>query len=307
MRLFLIANPIAGHGKTRRLIHSFISELRSSGATVAFRWTEYPGHARELAKEGAGFDAIVAVGGDGTVHEVAAGIIVAGISVPLGVAPFGSGNDFARVVRMHGPAEAIARSLLENRVHRIDYGIIDWTALDGTSATDTFVNAAGCGFDALVAREVINTRRWRGHLRYLATVLRCLRLWTNPVVTVEWWPSTDEGETSWRGRLLLCTAGNGTSSGGGFLLTPRARSDDGQLDVCKAEAMPLVRILQVLPLALRGSHLRAPEVSSFRTFGIRLHCAEGIPVHLDGEVIPHLVSQLSIRTVESGISVLVSN
>lgn len=302
MRFFLIANPVAGRGKARARTRAFLEELRRSGIRPVLKWTEAPGHARELgAQQHGDFDAILAVGGDGTAHEVAAGIIESKARIPLGVVPFGSGNDFARLLGMPKDIRLIVQSLAQVREANFDYGTVEWQAA-AAAGRDIFVNAVGCGFDAFVADEVKYATFLKGHLRYLATVMRSLGRWQNPVAHVD---SGVDGEARrWKGPLLLCTAAIGISSGGGFLLTPRATPTDALFDVCIARSMPLRRILQVLPLALAGRHIGAPEVSYFRAGSISLACPAGVPIHLDGEVIPHKVLELTARIVPGGLRVL---
>lgn len=300
MRFYFIANPAAGRGRARRLTHDLIRELRACGGRVILKWTEAPGHARDLARRERDVDAVVAVGGDGTVHEVANGILDADADVPLGVAPFGSGNDFARAIRMPRHPRAVARSLAAMNARRIDVGQAAWKGVGG-DGTEAFVNAMGCGFDAFVASEVVNTRRMQGHLRYLATVFRCLRKWDFPSVRIR--HSSGESRV-WRDPLLLCTTGIGTSSGGGFLLTPEADPADGLFDVCIAREMPLHRILQVLPLALMGRHLGAREVTYVQADRLVLTSSTPLPVHLDGEVITRMATQVEARIVPAALQVL---
>lgn len=303
MNLYIIANPVAGRGKARRLTSSLLTQFRQKGASINFEWTAMPGHGRTLARATSRtVDAVVAVGGDGTAHEVARGLLDSGLSIPLAIAPFGSGNDYARALNLPRQPDRVAATVLAGRHRSIDYGTVAWEGED-SAGEDIFLNALGCGFDAFVAREVRHETRLRGQLRYLAAALKSLRVWQNPEVLVTW--EDDAGVTArWNDHVLLCTTGIGASSGGGFLLTPQALLDDGLLDVCIARQMPLTRILQVLPMAMRGRHIDAPEVTYVRACSIRIRADAGVPVHVDGEVIPADVHTLSARVVPAGLTVV---
>ncbi len=301
MRFFLIANPAAGRGKARKHVHSFIRELRKAGAKAILKWTEAPGHARELATMERNVDAVIAIGGDGTVHEVAGGLIDAGFSVPMGVVPFGSGNDFARMLALPDRPSAIAQVIANMQVRAIDYGSVQWEG-EAARGSDVFVNALGCGFDAFVAADVSRRRRAGGRARYLPAVMRSLTKWSSPRVNVRL--EADTGVTEWSDDLLLCTAANGTSTGGGIRLTPRASPVDGLFDVCIAPRMTAGRILRVLPKAVLGRHLDMPEVTYLQTNQLTITSTSSLPLHLDGEVVPVPVNRIEARIVPGGLRVL---
>lgn len=300
MRFLLIINPVAGSRRKRKRVFELVRELRRRGATGIVRWTEAPGHARELARLKRDVDAIAAVGGDGTVREVASGLLDAGMPVPMGIVPFGSGNDFARALGLPATPAGIADVLMAMNERRIDYGSVEWQSEDD-DGTGIFVNALGCGFDGFVAAEVARANI-RGRARYMPAIFRSLLKWSSPRVRVDC--ASDHGIVEWEDEMLLCTAGNGTSTGGGFLLTPRASPADGLLDVCVARGMSIGRIFQVMGKAIRGRHLGLPEVTYLQSEYLVATSSAPLPLHLDGEVVSSRVIRLEARIVPGGLRVL---
>jgi diacylglycerol kinase (ATP) len=270
--------------------------LKGAGIDLEIALTTRAGDARSLAAA-ADVDAVIVVGGDGSVHEVASGLIAGRSRAALGIIPAGSGNDFARALGLRGGLSTVVSMLSVARPVLVDHGRVTWHS-ETLSGESIFFNAVGCGFDAYVADRARMVRHLRGYPRYLVAALRSLRTWTSPEASI-----TCDG-FSWHGDMLLCTVGNGVSSGGGFMLTPRAAVDDGRLDMCLARDMPVGRILVVLPRALVGSHLSAPEISYKTLRTVDMEFGRGIPVHVDGEIVSADVRKVSVEIVRGGLNVL---
>lgn len=266
------------------------------------RWTGRAGHARKLARTIRDVDAVVAVGGDGTIQEVAAGLLDRGMPVPMGIVPYGSGNDLARSLGLPRRPVEIVDMLMRMQEHRIDYGAATWHSND-RQGSGIFVNALGCGFDGLVASEVARSGI-RGKARYLPAIFRSLSKWASAAATIQ--IMSDRGLVVWENELLLCTAANGRTTGGGILLTPEAMLDDGRFDICIARTMPLGRIVRLLPAAMRGRHLDLPEVTYLKAPELRLTTSGPMNLHLDGEVASTNVTQLEVRIVPKGLRVLMA-
>ena len=317
MRYAILLNSAAGHGRAGRQRKQIERAFQKAGldgeVTVPRGEKETAEMACRAARAGQG---VIAVGGDGTVQHAARGVIESGAAVPLGVVPLGTGNDFARQLGMPRGLRTSVAALKAARPVRVDYGVVRWQA-DGRPAERPFVNAVGVGFDAQVAREVAAFKAVPGLAAYLAAVLRTLRRWRAPDVTV--WASDGAqpdvqanggGRPARRpsrlygGPLLLVTVGNGATSGGGFRLTPGARLDDGLLDVCLIRAVPARRVLRLLLPALRGRHGHAPEVQMLRTSDLRIESAQGIPVHADGEVLTGAARWVEVEVVPGGLLAL---
>jgi diacylglycerol kinase (ATP) len=213
------------------------------------------------------------VGGDGSVHEAANGLLGAGVAEPppLGVVPVGTGNDFARAVgtsRLR-PAHAIA-ALAAGRVARFDAGSV---------AGEWFVNSMGAGFDAQTAERANRLRRLRGFAAYAVAVVQSLAHIRMLPVVAEW----DGG--AFGGEALLIELGNNSSTGGGFRLVPDARCDDGRLDLCLMSCKGLRGALARLPAVLLARHRGYPDVTLARTTFLDLRTGDDeLVVHLDGEI-----------------------
>ncbi|QXD15017.1 YegS/Rv2252/BmrU family lipid kinase [Rhodocaloribacter litoris] len=304
MRYSVILNPVAGGGRAGRRRALLEAAFQAAGLVARWHATTAPGEAVELARAAAAVsDAVIVVGGDGTVHEAGRGIIASDAPAALGVIPCGTGNDFARALGMPRDPVAAVRVLARAVPAAVDYGRIRWHEA-GTGFEAIFLNAAGVGFDATVAAAVRGVRRRGGRATYLAAVVRALRGWKAPVVRLVEGACDAAGAVWYDGPLLLVTAGNGVSSGGGIRLTPRACLDDGLLDVLAVEAAPAARILSVLPLALLGRHLGAREVRLHRTVACHLRSDAPLPLHADGEVLTRKARAVEFSVVPAGLRVL---
>jgi YegS/Rv2252/BmrU family lipid kinase len=244
------------------------------------------------------------VGGDGTVHEVARGLIAQGGTVPMGVIPMGTGNDFVKTIGMPGSPAAAVAALRQAQPQAVDHGWVRWEDR-GVSYEQAFVNAVGIGFDARVAHEAQAFKRLPGVTAYLAAVFRTLRHWTSPPARVTVETAADDDVCFYDGPLLLATVGNGVSSGGTFYLTPDASIQDGVLDACVVAHASPWRIVQVLPRALRGRHTDEPEVHMAPVRRLRLHAEAPLPLHADGEVLSTGTHTLDVRVAPGRLRVLV--
>lgn len=286
-RFYAIVNPIAGRGAAPRAWAAVHAVLAAAGAEVEMAETRAAGHAAELAESAArsGWPAVLALGGDGTVHEVANGLLRASdgcaASAALGIVPVGSGNDFALLAGLaRDPAQA-ARRIVAGGERRVDVGRVGgrW-----------FTNGVGVGLDARVAVEANRSRRGRGIGIYLWALARVLRSFRPPVMRVE-----IDGQEVIERPLTLVTVGNGGRHGGGFWLCPDARIDDGALDVCVCDGLTRLQILGFLPRTLRGTHVGASCVHMRHARRVRITSATPLPVHADGEILFEAATELEIE------------
>ena len=244
--------------------------LHVKGLDYGFAFSQYPGHAVELAKEAlaAGESRIIAVGGDGTVREVAS--VLQGTQAIMGILPFGTGNDLAKTLGLPTEPLAALEVLLEDYTRPMDTA---W-------ANDRFfINIAGYGFDVDVLQRAERYRqRFNGMLPYLLGVAealfrpRRLRLTLyGPYETI-----TTDG--------YIVVVGNGQYMGGGMRAAPQADPYDGLLDVCLFRDMPRYKFLSAVIRFVRGTHLSLPAVDYFKVRELRLECPAGGPLDLDGEL-----------------------
>lgn len=271
----VIVNPAAGGGRGLRLV-GWLSERLARRPEARLEVTTRPRHAEEIAAEAAstGHDRVIAVGGDGTIQEVANGLIDGSPACSLGVLPVGSGNDFARSLGLpREPAEAWTVAV-GHAERAVDIG----RACDAEGRGRWFVSAGGIGFDAQVAAAMARRRGWqRGSAGYLVTTLAELRRFTNRRVTLDL-----DGVRSDR-RVLFIAIANGEYYGGGMRIAPGARIDDGVLDLCIVGDISRMTALRQLPNLYRGRHVDHPQVEMARARTLRIEGDGATRAHLDGE------------------------
>lgn len=303
MKFVFILNPTSGSSSARRHRARLLDALHASGLEYEVGFTEHRNHARRLARSAAERGcSVVAVGGDGTAHEVASGVIESGADVPMSVIPMGTGNDFAKMLDLPDTDAALLRGLAEGRSQMIDYGRIAWRG-PGDSGVGYFINIGGTGFDAKVAAAVSRFKWLTGTPRYVASVLHTLRGWQAPTVDLR---LSHSGRTvyTFEGPLFLALAGNGMCSGGGFYLTPNASITDGALDACIIRDVSVARVLSLMPRALKGRHVGAAEVRIEKTEHLRITTGTPIPVQADGEILAEEATEIDIAVVPSGLRIL---
>jgi len=245
---------------------------------------------------------IVAVGGDGTIHEVANGIM--GTEKVLGVIPIGSGNDFIKAIGVPKGLQQSISILFLQKVKRIDVGSVrvrrtDGGVLEDNSSVSFFVNGLGIGFDAAVAERTLHISYASGLLLYLIAVLQTLGRYTSPEFSF-----SIDGRTT-TSRNLLIAVGNGTCAGGGFYLTPEAKVDDGLLDLCFIDDVSSLGILKIMPSVMKGKHKTLSSVRFERGRKITIAANGPISVHSDGEILGTDITGLEISVVPKALSVIV--
>ena len=290
MRIAFVLNPAAQGGRARRVWPRLDAAAQALGLDHSVWQTLEPGDGARLARglrETA--DLVVAVGGDGTVQEVASAL--AGTDTPFGVVPVGTGNDFAHAVGMPRRLDAALRALVETRPQRVDVGRVAWLDAGGRRGERLFTNCLGAGLDAQAALEAARYKVVSGRPAYLAGILRSLWVWRAPRADVEVSVgdaiATEGGPCAtpiFEGPAILCEVGNGPTVGGGFRITPDAVLTDGLLDVCAVRHVPPRRVLALLPRAVAGTHAGQPEVVMARAPAVAVRARRGsLPLQADGE------------------------
>ncbi len=280
-KLHFIFNPVAGSGASAQVFAQMENLLRARSIDYSFARSEYPGHALALTKEALldGHECIVAVGGDGTVREVA--MEMAGSNVPMGMLPCGTGNDMVRALHIPRDPEAVLEILL-NAAPKL---------MDAAEANGKlFFNVGGFGFDVDV---LVNTERYKKRLKgmaaYMAGLFRSLsRLHLIPVhVTTP--------EATFTCNALMVTACNGTHFGGGMNAGPLADPTDGLLDICIATDVNKLTVLSLLAKFVKGRHVGLPVIRYFKATEITVDAGTALPVQVDGEVVEHTPVTFRIR------------
>ena len=284
-----IINPFSGLSKKKNVPRYIEEYLDLEKFDYTIRFTESAGHATEIAKEAVedGFDIVVAVGGDGSINEVAASLI--GTDVPLGILPGGSGNGFA----MHlGLGRNIKKAIqILNTAHPIT---IDSCLLNGRP----FVNLAGTGFDALVAYKAKKSTL-RGLYAYLKFSI--LEAWAYPIQT---YSLEIDGQTITEEAALVIEVANAQMFGYNFVIAPQAKLNDGILDVLLVKKVPKWRYLFSLWRFFNRTFHKSSLVKTFTGQRIVIRSEQEMPVHVDGEGY-YLGKELVFEVVPNSLLVLV--
>ncbi len=296
-----IVNPVAGKGKAKKAIEVLQQEIGRRRLDAELRFTERQGDATALAAQ-ARAPVVVAVGGDGTVNEVANGI--AGTDKVLAVVPSGSGNDLVKSIGI--PVEITGALDVLSEGHRtfIDAAVVRCSSSVRAGPTCNsnsryFVNGVGIGFDAAVAERTASIKYLGGFALYLVAVLQTLGKYSAPTFRVQL-----DGEVA-EGKHLLIAIGNGRCAGGGFYLTPRAEIDDGSLDVCLIDDMSVPSILRLMPRVMKGTHDGYEGVRMTRTERITVEASEPFFVHADGEMVGRGVNRVDVEIRKGTLQVVV--
>lgn len=276
-RAFVVVNPAAGGGRAGRAWPRVRDELVRLGLHFEAALTRAPGEATELARRAAldGWPLVVAVGGDGTLSEIVHGVTDAQDTPRAAVSALliGRGGDAARNLGLAADWRAAARRLLAGDEVTLDLGAAAWP--DGRRRY--FVNSAGAGFDAAVARRAAGFRG-PGTVPYLAAVLVTLARHRPVEAEVE-----IDGAVGWRGRLTSAVVANGAWFGGGMKIAPDAAPGDGRLDLVILGDLGRAELVRWLPSVYRGGHVRHPRVAVASGGAFALRAAEPLPVQVDGD------------------------
>ncbi len=294
----IIVNPIAGRGAGERRAPEIARLLQEHGLAFDMVCTERPWHAAELARQGAasGYRFVVAVGGDGTSNEVLNGLMQAREEgkgeAALGVLCVGTGNDFAYGMGIPADLEEGCAALARGRTRRVDVGY--------ARGFRYFGNGIGIGFDAMVGLVANRLRRLRGFLVYLVAVLRTLLFYYRaPLTRLE----LDDGTLE--EPALMISVMNGRRMGGGFLMTPFSRPDDGFFDLCIGKKMSQLEMLSFVPRFMKGTQVGDPRVIMSRSCRVRITLREGSQVaHADGETLSTDLRELELEVIPQALSVV---
>ena len=262
--LFII-NPIAG-GATRSEELALLEQKISSHPDYVIRKTEYAGHASEIINElQAQFSNIVAVGGDGTVNEVAAALTDSGIT--LGIIPFGSGNGLAHHLQIPDNWQKALAIVENNEPRPIDIITVNQRIV---------INVGGLGFDGHVAK-IFNNSASRGKIGYMRIILREL-------ISYREFPfAITTGGQIIKGEAFIMAIANGTEFGNRFKIAPTARHDDGVFNLIVVKKPPLLKLLYLMVQGFRGKLKPSKYYQDYPLTEASVAFANTV-VHVDGEI-----------------------
>ena len=265
-KALFIVNPISGGKKKDGVPELIESQLDANAYKPVIVFSDGVSHARQIAKEAVNkFDLIVAVGGDGTVNEVASALV--GTDTPLGILPFGSGNGLSRFLGIPMDTSQAITNLSTGHMETIDSG-----KLNGKP----FFNMAGMGFDAHIS-EVFSHTKKRGFISYIKSSIKEVASYKPQTYQIE-----IDGKTYKREAFMLSFA-NSSQYGNNAHISPNASVQDGLLDVCVIKKFPLWRFFEMGIRMITKSVDKTKYVEIIRGRHIVVKRDSPGPVHLDGE------------------------
>ena len=300
-RPLVIVNPKAGGGFSERKTARLIGALSEGLGEVDLAFTEAPRHATALARAAAlgGRGLVVALGGDGTVSEVVAGLLEAREiedrppPTELAIVPRGTGGDLRRTLELPLDIVEAARHARDRPARTIDVGRATFTTAEGGHETRPFVNVASFGFSSAVAARANDSSKSFGpKVAFLGAVVRTLCAYQNTEVSLE-----IDGAAPLRRKVMLGALGNGRYFGGGMQICPDATLNSGTLSfVTVGDFSPAYTLTHIHRL-FAGTHLSLPDVHASVARVVRVSPVDAsakIPVELDGETPGYLPATFEI-------------
>lgn len=294
MSTAILFNPAAGRGRARTTVDAVVDETAHHFGEVTLLATEGPGDGVRLGRLAAerGFARVIAVGGDGTVHEAANGILAANVAEPpaLAVVPQGTGNDFAKLVGTHGrsPREAVRR-IAKGQVARFEVG---------EAWGEFFVNSLGIGLDYEVPFHLQSVRHFRGTPAYALALLKALRGYRDIALSVQ------IGDRQYEGRWLTVAVGIGAIEGGGFHIMPGADPQDGLFNVCAIRPVPIAKLVALIPLVMAARHTGLREVTHTQATRVIFRGEAPLKIHSDGELRSPGATELTVTIHPAALAVI---
>ncbi len=288
----VIVNPRSASGSTRENWSMTASELRAHFGPYSVAFTRAPGHATELAERGAqcGRSFIIACGGDGTINEVVNGILNSGVDAELGVLPSGTGGDFRRTLGIPRSNREAAACLRSGKTRQMDVGKVTFSNHAGKTVSRYFVNVSSVGLAADVIKRVKSARAFdwlpvesfRGRANFAVSAFQEVMDLDPLLVRVRF----DGGEEHTVQTVAFCIA-NSRYFGGGMMIAPDAKINDGLLDIVNIGDIGTAKILLNAYSIYRGTHQSLPEVKGTLAKTIEISSADrfgSIMLETDGEL-----------------------
>ena len=291
----IIVNPTAGWGYAAQISPLIAEEFARLGAEFELVHTTGPGEAIDLARQAAldGFDRIVAVGGDGTLHEVINGFFREGRAIRmdavLGVLPSGTGTDFAKTLGLPLLMEKAAQKLLHGNPHPVDLGWITYQDFQGRRNRRLFANIAEGGLGGEVVRRMNSRKKRGGTVPFLTEAIRSLFNYQPQPVRVQ-----IDDRIERKIEALFVIVANGRFYGGGMKIAPEAEPDDGLFDVVLIKDLSAFKVLRNIYRFYTGSHIQLPEVEVLRGKKVLLESEGELLLEADGELLGKAPAEFEI-------------
>lgn len=276
-----IFNPASGNSSRRAHWRGIEQALRAANLPLEIVETDGPRHGAEIARAAvvSGRRRILIAGGDGSAHDVVNGVMQTGAlasEVTLALAPLGTGNDWARTLRSTSEPHELAALLRSGRPVAHDVGTIEFSSTAKTPRC-WFINVAGAGYDAFVLSRL--PAQTPSRLSYLRGAIGGLLQYRPPRFLIR------SAGRAFDERLWVAFVANGRFCGNGMHVAPRARTDDGRLDVVAIAALHPARVLARLPKLYSGTIAADPAVRSFTTDRLHIDATPAASVQADGQLV----------------------
>ena len=289
MKVKFIYNQYSGENLILSILDKVISLHQEAGYTIVpYRITagEDVGVALNDIKDG-NYKYILIAGGDGTVDSVVNAMAKSGISLPIGILPVGTANDFSKFLGMPSDVEEACKQILSSEVKSVDLGSIN---------DKYFVNVASTGLFTDVSQKTdVNLKNTIGKLAYYLKGLEELPNFRKLHVNIL------SKEVEFDGEMYLLLVFNGATAGN-FNLATRADACDGLLDIIMFKAVQIYELLPLFIKVLKGEHLDSNKVLYFKTDYLKVECHEDIVTDIDGEKGPDF--PLEIKCIKGGLKIL---
>jgi diacylglycerol kinase (ATP) len=269
-KILFIINRKAGTDREKRLEGVIRRYLTPKAFSVEITHLAYLGHGTVLAQEAVaqGVDTVVAVGGDGSINEIAQGLI--GTDTALAIIPLGSGNGLARALKIPMKVPHALELIADGRRKPMDVGYAN---------EHLFLSNAGVGFDALIADKFRHTQK-RGLMGYAKLVIKSFNNYKGPLYQID-----IDGKTMEK-KAFLFTVANGNQFGYEFKLAPNANVFDGELDVCLVPPVPFYGLLPIGFFSLRGTIDKTRYMQHYTGKHITVKSPELAHLQVDGDAVP---------------------
>jgi diacylglycerol kinase (ATP) len=297
MTIKVILNPYANRWGAKEKVPAVEAALQAAHLDYDLSITDEPLVGTEIARTAVtqGYDAVIAAGGDGTISEVVNGLVQAsadGPTIPFGIIPIGSANDFSKMVNLPGDIVGAVQVIANGRTRPIDVGEIQLP-----DRVHYFNNNSAVAMEPMITLEHIKIQRISGELRYYVALLKGIVKMKAWQMRLTWDDGRYEGPTY---LLSLCNS----PRTGGFMMAPGAVVDDGRFDFVLAPEVSKITVIAILLRLIRGTHIEHPQVTFKRTSRLTIESQPGTPIHADGEILGTAVSPITYQILPGKLTLL---
>jgi diacylglycerol kinase (ATP) len=310
----VIYNPVAGNGRAQAHWPAVENALRRMGVEFEAVATNEPLEAMALAERAVNnYQAVIAVGGDGTVHEIVNGLLRASgeaETIPMGLIPLGNGDDFAKVIPPETPigGKAFDWRLAVEKIGRGETQLFDVGRMVGDNlraefgeGPHYFMNGMDVGFGAQTALNYVTLPKFlKGLSAYMAAIFKTMIHYHTPVLRFQL-----DDQPSFEQATTMTAITNGRCFGNGFWVCPGACADDGLFDVMLAQGVGHLAIMRLIPKIMKGMHTNEPILQMYRARRVVLKASEPFVVEADGEIPYRATRHLEVEILPRRLRVII--